>query len=187
MEVVAFDLHPDEASAKALSFRYCRLADVLAQADVVTLHVPATPKTHHLISDREFTAMKEGAVLINTARGDIVDVSALVRALSDKKLAAAGLDVLPVEPLIRDEAEIFRTDGWDPNADLEGLLTSHVLLHFSNVIITPHIAFDTDGALQRILDTTLSNIEAFARGRPQNVVSNAASHSDGALGSKARA
>lgn len=170
MEVVAFDLHPDEASAEALGFRYSSLADVLAQADVVTLHVPATPKTHHLISDREFAAMKEGAVLINTARGDIVDVSALVRALAEKKLAAAGLDVLPVEPLIRDEAEIFRANGWDPNADLQELLASHVLLRLSNVIITPHIAFNTDGALRRILDTTLSNIQAFARGRPQNVV-----------------
>ena len=114
--------------------------------------------------------MKEGAVLINTARGDIVDVSALVRALAEKKLAAAGLDVLPVEPLIRDEAEIFRANGWDPNADLQELLASHVLLRLSNVIITPHIAFNTDGALRRILDTTLSNIQAFARGRPQNVV-----------------
>lgn len=187
MDVIAFDLHPDEALADALSFRYSSLVDVLARADVVTLHVPATPKTHHLISDREFAAMKDGAVLINTARGDIVDVSALVRALADKRLAAAGLDVLPVEPLIRDEAEIFRSDGWDPNADAHELLASHVLLRFSNVIITPHIAFYTDGALQRILDTTLSNIHAFARGRPQNVVSNADPHSDGGTGIKARA
>jgi D-lactate dehydrogenase len=105
MEVVAFDLYPDEDSAEMLGFCYCSLTEVLAQADVVTLHVPATSKTHHLLSDREFAAMKKGAILINTARGDIVDVSALVRALADKQLAGAGLDVLPVEPLIRDEAE----------------------------------------------------------------------------------
>jgi D-lactate dehydrogenase len=170
MDVVAFDLHPNEALADSLGFRYSGFADVLAHADVLTLHVPATPKTHHLISDREFAAMKEGAVLVNTARGDIVDTSALVRALADKRLAAAGLDVLPEEPLMRDEAEIFRKNGWDRNHDLHRALASHVLLHFPNVIITPHIAFNTDGALRRILDTTLSNIRAFARGQPQNVV-----------------
>jgi len=171
MEVVAFDVRPDAVAAQTLGFRYGDLIDVLAHADVVSLHVPATPQTHHLISDREFAAMKDGAVLINTARGAVVDIPALVRVLADKKLRAAGLDVLPAEPLIRDEAEIFRRGPQDGDADLRALLANHVLLSFPNVVVTPHIAFNTEEALRRILETTLSNIKAFASGSPQNVVS----------------
>lgn len=170
MEVLAFDVRPDETAAEALGFRYGDLPDVLGRSDVVTLHLPATPKTHHLISDREIAAMKDGAILINTARGSLVDIPALVRALIDKKVEAAGLDVLSDEPLLRDEAEIFRGERQDTNAELRTLLANHVLLRFPNVIVTPHIAYNTGDALRRILDTTTANIRAFARGRPQNVV-----------------
>lgn len=114
--------------------------------------------------------MKTGAILINTARGSIIDVSALVRALVDKKVGAAGLDVMPEEPLLRDEAEIFRRERQDSSEDLRALLANHVLLRFPNVIVTPHIAYNTSDALQRILDTTIANIRQFKLGRPQNVV-----------------
>lgn len=171
MEILAFDVKPNDTAAKALGFRYSDFMDVLARSDVITLHVPATPQTDHMISDWEFAAMKAGVVLINTARGSIVDVSALVRALADKKVAAVGLDVLMAEPLLSDEAEIFRGDREHTDAMLRTLLADHVLLGFPNVIITPHIAYDTDGALRRLLDTTVTNIEEFARGHPQNVVS----------------
>jgi D-lactate dehydrogenase len=170
MEVLAFDMRPDDTAAQVLGFRYGDLMDVLGRSDVVTLHVPATPQTHHLIGDRELAAMKDGVILINTARGSIIDVSALVRALADRKVGAAGLDVLPEEPLLRDEAEIFRGERQDTNAELRALLASHVLLRFPNVIVTPHIAYDTEDALRRILDTSIANIRAFAQGRPQNVV-----------------
>lgn len=170
MEVLAFDVRPDEAAADALGFRYGNLMHVLGRSDVVTLHVPATPQTRHLIGGRELASMKTGVIIINTARGSIIDASALVRALADKKVGAAGLDVLPEEPLLRDEAEIFRGERGDTNAELRALLASHVLLRFPNVIVTPHIAYDTEDALRRILDTTIANIKAFAQGRPQNVV-----------------
>lgn len=170
MSVVAFDVLPDEAAARRLGFRYADLDAVLAAADVVTLHVPATPQTAGLLSDREFSLMKPGAVLINTSRGNVVDVPALVRTLAEGRLKAAGLDVLPQEPLIREEAQIFRaasTEGYD----LRALVANHVLLRFPNVIVTPHNAYNTDSAVRRILETTLANIEAFARGEPRNVVS----------------
>jgi D-lactate dehydrogenase len=170
MKIVAYDLFPDAAVAEHLGYEYLDLHVLLSQADVVTLHVPATPQTHHLLGDPEFAAMKKGAVLINTARGGVVDTSALVRALSARKLRAAGLDVLPAEPLIREEAEIFRNDRRNSDTDLRALLADHVLLRFPNVIVTPHVAYDTDEALRRILDTTIANIEAFARGQPRNLV-----------------
>lgn len=171
MTVVAFDLYPDEATARHLGFRYADLDTVLAAADVVTLHVPATPQTSGLLSDHAFGLMKSGAVLINTARGNIIDVPALVRALADGRLKGAGLDVLPQEPLIREEAQIFRapsTGGYD----LHALVANHVLLRFPNVIVTPHNAYNTDSAVRRIIEMTVANIEAFAHGVPRNVVSN---------------
>ena len=170
MRTVGFDPHPDKEAAHRFGFCYTGLDELLAAADVVTLHVPATPGTAGLLSDRGFGLMKPGAVLINTARGNVVDVAALVRALADGRLRAAGLDVLPQEPLIREEAEIFRTDASPDGYDLKTLVASHVLLRFPNVLVTPHNAYNTDAAVRRIIETTLDNIEAFARGAPRNVV-----------------
>jgi D-lactate dehydrogenase len=170
MEVVACDVRPDEFAAAALGFRYAPLDELLGAADVVTLHVPATPESRHMLSDREFALMQDGAVLINTARGNVVDVPALVRALSTGKLRAAGLDVLPEEPAIREEAQIFRAGAPEEGYDLRALVANHVLLRFRNVVVTPHNAYNTEGAVRRIIATTLDNIEAFARGTPQNVV-----------------
>jgi D-lactate dehydrogenase len=170
MEVIACDVRRDESAAAALGFRYASLDELLATADVVTLHVPATPGSRHMLSDREFALMKDGAVLINTARGNVVDVAALVRALSTGKLRAAGLDVLPEEPVIREEAQIFRAEAPEQDYDLRALVANHVLLRFPNVIVTPHNAYHTDSAVRRIIETTLDNIDAFARGAPQNVL-----------------
>lgn len=170
MQVVAFDLRPDPEAAERTGFRYADFKDVLSTADVVTLHVPASGQTESLISDREFGLMKPGAVLINTARGNVVDASALVRALAEGRIAAAGLDVLPQEPLIREEAQIFRSDVPADEYDLKVLVANHVLLRFPNVVVTPHNAYNTDGAVGRIIETTLENIESFARNVPRNVV-----------------
>lgn len=169
MKVLAADLEPDWALAQQLEFSYLHLHDVLARADIVTLHVPANKTTHHLLGLEELAVMKPGAVLINTSRGTVVDVQALLHALADKKLSAAGLDVLPEEPAIREEAELLRAVFAEQH-DLRNLLADHVLLHMNNVIITPHNAFNTREAVQRILDTTYDNIAAFAGGEPQNLV-----------------
>ncbi|HWM48251.1 MAG TPA: hydroxyacid dehydrogenase [Xanthobacteraceae bacterium] len=171
MHIMAYDVRQDQAAAARLGFTYAGLDELLAAADVTTLHVPATPGTLRMISDREFSRMKQGAILINTARGNIVNIEALVRALADGKLRAAGLDVLPQEPLIREEAAIFRNGAVRDADDLKALVANHVLLRFPNVIVTPHNAYNTEAALQRIIGTTLANIEAFAGGTPQNVVS----------------
>jgi len=170
MRVVAFDQIQDAAAATRWGFTYGPLDAVLAQADVVTLHVPSSPTTAGLIGARQFEAMKEGAILINTARGNVVDTEALVLALASGKLRAAGLDVLPQEPLIREEAEIFRQDMTVDAVDLKALVANHVLLRFPNVLVTPHNAYNTDAALRRIIDTTLANVEGFAAGRPVNLV-----------------
>ena len=117
-----------------------------------------------------FARMKPGMVLINTARGSVVNVEAMVRALDRGKLGAVGLDVLPNEPALRDEAEIFRTDTAASNPDLAALVANHALLRFPNVLVTPHNAYNTTEAVKRIVETTLENIEAFAQGAPRNVI-----------------
>lgn len=170
MEVVAFDVKPDYDLAEKIGFRYADMDDLLSAADIVTLHVPGNEKTKHLISDDAFDKMKDGVVLINTARGPVVDVDAFLRALASGKVKAAGLDVLPEEPVVREEAELLRT-WFGREHKLDTLLADHILLRLSNVIITPHSAFNTREAVQRILDTTHGNIVGFARGKPVNLVS----------------
>lgn len=170
MQVLGFDPRPDPAAAQALGFSYVPLDELLARADVVTLHLPGGAATYRLIGAAELARMKPGAVLINTSRGGVVDVEALVRALAAGRLAGAGLDVIVEEGPLGEEAEIFRTDAPFPAERLRALVADHALLNLPNVIVTPHIAYDTREAVERIIETTLANIAAFAAGRPQNVV-----------------
>lgn len=171
MEVLAFDVKPDEAFAESRGIRYVDMSELLAQSDIISLHVPSNQHTYHLLNDEAFACMKDGVVLINTARGNVVDIQALVRALATGKVRAAGLDVLPEEPTIREEAELLRS-VYHREHDVETLLADHILLRLRNVIITPHSAFNTREAIERILDTTVTNIAAFVRGDAQNVVVN---------------
>lgn len=169
MEVVAFDLKPDAAAAGDLDFRYVSMEELLAVADIVTLHVPALPQTENMIDAAAFARMKPGAVLINTARGSIVDPRALIEALTSGKLSAAGLDVLPDEPSIREEAELI-SSIYEKKRDIRDLVASHVLLNMPNVVVTPHSAFNSREAIGRIGVTTVSNIVSFLGGEPVNVV-----------------
>lgn len=169
MDVVAYDVQPDTEAAAEIGFEYADLPEVLARADAISVHLPGSPKTRNLISDEQFQQMKEGVVVINTARGGVIDVQALLRGLATGKVAAAGLDVLPEEPVIREEAELLRM-SFQKEHDLETLFADHVLLRLRNVVITPHTAFKTEEAVQRILDTTGANIRAHIAGESLNVV-----------------
>ncbi|XKH59117.1 NAD(P)-binding domain-containing protein [Halomonas sediminis] len=169
MDVLAFDINPDEGAAHELEFDYVAMDHLLRSADIITLHVPASSRTRHLIGAEAFEKMKDGVVLINTARGDVVDIRALARALAEQKVAAAGLDVLPYEPVIREETELLRS-VYEENQDLSSLLANEVLVRMKNVVVTPHSAFNTREAVQRILDTTLENVRRFVEGKPVNVV-----------------
>ncbi len=169
MKVVAFDVAPDQRLAATLGFDYAPFDKILDVADIVTLHAPATPETHHLLSDREFARMKDGAVLINTARGSLVDQRALIQALRNGKISAAGLDVMADEPMIREEAELI-CSVFCGAQDLRNLIADHVLLRMPNVVVTPHSGFNTREAVGRIVEVTIENIQAFGEGRPKNTV-----------------
>ena len=173
MRLLAHDLHPQAEVATALGFTYVTLDELLAQADAMTIHLPATAQTHNLIAAPQFARMKRGMVLINTARGSIVNAGALICALEQGIVAAAGLDVLPEEHLIREESALFQPGCRPAMADLDALhalLTNHVLLQHPNVLVTPHSAFNTHEAVARIMVTTIDNILAFDDGSPRHVV-----------------
>lgn len=169
MRVLGYDIAPDASFAERQGFRYTDLDALLRESDVVTLHVPALPATRNLIGEAELAMMKPDAVLINTARGNVVDVEALVRALDGGRIRGAGLDVLPEEPLMRDEAEVFREQGADV-ARVRALLANHVLMAAPNVLVTPHVAYNTGEARRRIIATTIENVRAFTEGAPVNLV-----------------
>jgi D-lactate dehydrogenase len=169
MNVVAFDAFPNAALAAELGFEYKPLGEVLSQSDIVTVHVPYLPSTHHLINAENIGLMKPGAYLINTARGACVDTDALVMALKNGKLGGAGLDVLEEEGMIKDELNFLAQNQMQEN-DLKVVLEDHVLIDMPNVIITPHNAFNTKEAFTRILDTTIGNVVGFVTGAPVNLV-----------------
>jgi len=149
MHVIAWTYHPDPLAAKAFGFRYLpTMADVLKQADVVSLHLRYSPETEHIIGAKELALMKPTALFVNTARGQLVDQKALYEALYDGRIAGAGLDVFEQEPI----------DPHDP------------LLTLPNVVLSPHTAGTTPEALMHGLDLCAANVEGFLAGRTQNRV-----------------
>lgn len=170
MNVVGYDVERREDLVTEGVVRYLEKDALLATADIVTLHVPACEATRHLIDADALAKIKRGAYLINTARGTVVDTHALVESLRSGHLAGAGLDVLEGERELRDELELLRDDRTDPKL-FEMLVADHALIDMPNVIVTPHIGFNTKEAKREITETTIENIDSFGAGRPQNVVS----------------
>ena len=168
MEVLVCDVRRNVFLSEVLDFRYVPIETLLRQSDIVSLHLPYAPSTHHLMNRQAFSLMKRGALFINTARGGLVDTDALVWALDDGILGGAGLDVLEGEELVKEERQLLSKDF--SKEKLATVLKNHILLHRENVVITPHIAFDSKEALQRILETTVDNILNFLHGAPSNLV-----------------
>jgi D-lactate dehydrogenase len=168
MKVLAFDVKKDSFLSEVLDFEYVPLETLLKSSDIISLHRPYNEKTHHLINRERIHRIKKGALLINTARGGLVDTHALTKALDSGILGGAGLDVLEEEEMIKEEKELLSKNY--PEDKLRLLVQNHILLHRENVVITPHMAFNSREASDRILETTLSNIENFILGTPQNLV-----------------
>lgn len=160
MQVIAFDAFPKEGLAKELGFTYVTFDELIGRADIITLHVPYLPSTHHLINMNTISKIKKGALLVNTARGAVIETDALVKALADGILGGAGLDVLEEEGVLADEKTLVLY-GHPEEHNLKTVLENHVLIDMPNVLVTPHNAFNTQEALQRILDTDICNIQEF--------------------------
>ncbi len=168
MNVIAFDVRPNILISEVLDFDYVEMDDLLAHSDIISLHAPYSQKTHHLINAESIKLIKRGALLINTARGGLVDTEALIEALDEGILAGAGLDVIEGEELIEDEERLLRTP--ESSDQMRMVIRQHILLRRPDVIITPHMAFFSIEARERILDTTIENIRAYIAGQPMNIV-----------------
>ena len=169
MRVIAFDKFPNYELAKECGFAYVSLDELLAQSDVISLHLPENSETHHIINKDNVRKIKKGCVLINTARGGLIETEAVLLGLKEKIFSACGLDVLEEECAIREEKELV-LESFQHTCDMKTMLQAHMLLLQPNVIITPHNAFNSSEALVRILDTTIDNINAFFAGVPKNKI-----------------
>lgn len=172
MNVIAFDPFPNHEAASELGFEYADLDHLLSQSDIITLHAPSTDENNHLIGTGQIAKMKPSALVINTARGTLVDTEALIEALTSQKLAGAALDVVEGEQLLDmdQELHLLKSHQYDTSNQAAQL---SVLKQMPNVILTGHNAYNTAEALERIFQTTAENIKAFIAGQPKNLVHDA--------------
>jgi len=150
--VIATTLHPAPERARGLGVEYVDLVTLLKESNIISLHAPQTPATQGMLGQAEFELMEKQPILINTARGGLIDPEALLWALEEGKIQGAGLDVLWEEPPYPDDP-LYRR-----------------LLEKENVILSPHCGSNTKGAFRLLTDTCLDNIAHYLAGRPNNVV-----------------
>ncbi len=168
MNVLAYDVTHNTFLEEVLGFKYISLEKLLSSSDIITLHVPYNEHTHHLLNKNTMKHIKKGAILINTSRGGIIETDSLIQLLDKKILSGAGLDVLEGEELIKEEKELLHDKT--KTEKLAELVRDHIVITYENVVYTPHIAFYSKEALERILDTTIQNILSFIGKKPINTV-----------------
>lgn len=154
-DLLAYDPYPNDET-RSLGVTYLGLTDLLSQSDIITLHCPLTPETHHIINLESLKQVRPGVMLVNTSRGALIDTEAVIAALKDGRIGLLGLDVY------EEEGDLFFDDL------SEQVIQDDVfsrLLTFPNVLITGHQAFFTRNAMVQIAETTLANVDAFAAGR----------------------
>lgn len=169
MKVIAFDAFPNTEMAEKLGFSYASLDDLLEQSDVVSLHLPYMKETHHILNRGNINKIKKGSILINTARGGLIETAAIAYGLKEGIFLGVGLDVLEEEMFIEDETKLVFNEN--PSAvDLKITLENHYIIEHPRALVSPHNAFNTKEAICRILDTTIENIQAFIKGEEKNLI-----------------
>jgi D-lactate dehydrogenase len=156
MKVIVHTRHPQEEEG----VMFVDLSTLLSSSDIISLHVPYNKDTHHLIHKENVKLFKKGSIFINTARGGVVETEAILWALEQGILAGVGLDVLEGECSLKEERQLLSKEFLE-TCDLKTQLFNHVMINHDNVIVTPHNAFNSHEALQRILDVTVENIRSF--------------------------
>ncbi len=169
MEVLAYDLYPNEEFQRIYNIHYVGLDELYAKSDIITLHAPATKENYHMLDDNAFHKMKDGLIVVNTARGSLIDPEALYRALASGKVKGAALDVLENEDFIIHDDIIIKSQDIPMEFAMNTIVNAR-LMQIKNVLITPHIAFNSVDAVHRILHTTLENINSFCAGHVHNSV-----------------
>ncbi|HEX8974666.1 MAG TPA: NAD(P)-dependent oxidoreductase [Patescibacteria group bacterium] len=161
MDVLVYDIFRDEELANEQGFTYVDFEELLRRSDVVSLHVPYSSNTHHMMDRDAFSLMKDGSLLINTARGPVVDTDALLEALCSGKIAGAAFDVLEDEKIL-----FLKQAGYEKS------LARFEELKKQNIIYTPHMAPYTHSSQQRKMEVITDNLKKCLEGNPQNVVKN---------------
>lgn len=188
MTVIAYDPQPQQFLAEVLGFDYVPIEELLRRSEIITLHAPLTAATHHILNREAFAKCKRGVVVVNTARGGLIDTDALIEALASGVVGGAGLDVLEDERVLQKEASAIISDQIidrlqsgvssdevhehrrDRIEELQRLVRNNELIARSNVVFTPHIAFNSVEAVERINRTVVQNIQSFIAGTPTNVI-----------------
>ena len=161
MKIIAFDVFKNMKAAKKLGYKYVSLDTLFKKSDVITLHVPLFKSTRHILNNAAFKKMKRGVVLINTARGALIDTKVLIGSLKKGKLGGVGLDVLEDESIFSPKKLLGRKVSSE----------NKFLLHHPNVLVTNHNAFNTIEAIERIMKCTVSNIKGnIGKGKGVNLV-----------------
>lgn len=156
MHVRVYDIHQDSFLAELINFKYVTLDELLKVSDIISLHVPYNSQTAHIINKENIAKMKDGVLIINTARGGLINNKDLIAGLDSGKIYGAGLDVLEGEEFLFEE-NLFNSPI---DSAAKVIVESKILTDKPNVVITPHNAFNSIEALHRIIDTTIRNIQS---------------------------
>ncbi len=166
MKILVYDIFKNTFLSEVLGFEYATLPNLLKQSDIISCHAPYNKYTHHLINAKNISQVKKGSIFINTARGPLIDTNVLEKALKNGTFSYAGLDVLEGEELLTKQT-FRKTQDKKINANYK---RNFDIVKLDNVLFTPHNAFNSQEALNRILDTTVENIVKGLANKPQNVV-----------------
>lgn len=163
MNIIAYDAYPQnvEEKAKELQVEMVSLDYLVENSDVISLHLPLFPQTHHLINQESIWKMKKGVVLINTSRGELIDTQALIEGINQEIISFVGLDVIEGECLMKEEDSLALEKEPTPKYDIKMLIQDHVLINNPHVYLTPHNAFNTQDAVDKILKSTIESINSF--------------------------
>lgn len=170
MKILAYDFKPNSELREKYGVEYVDKETLLKNSDIISIHVPYNEANHHFIAKQELDMMKKGAYLVNTARGELLDTNALYQALLDKKIAAAALDVGECESFTFDTSNFMEKIPQVSQNCLARALVTQRLMELDNVILTPHIAYNTQEAVDFILEVTYQNIKSFLAGDVSNKI-----------------
>jgi D-lactate dehydrogenase len=186
MSVLAYDVDHPDGLERALDFTYVPLEKLLRESHIISLHAPLSAETYHIINREALAQCQPGVLIVNTARGALIDTEALREALDSGHVGGAGLDVLQDERVMRqsvskiisaDIVQHLRSDATAHDArdadrvrELQELMLGDAILAKTNVVFTPHVAFNSVEAVERVKEITVENITAFAAGRAVNLV-----------------
>ncbi|MDO9559300.1 MAG: NAD(P)-dependent oxidoreductase [Syntrophales bacterium] len=164
MNIICFDPYPNKGLIEQFGVKYVPIEELLRTSDLISIHAPYTKENHHLINTESLKLVKKGVLLVNTARGPIVDTSAVLQAVKDGILGGVALDTFEGEQIWIKEENILamETDSLPPAEAFKKALESFFLQRFKNVVLTPHNAFNSHEAVRRIIDTSLLDMAAFA-------------------------